>query len=129
MLARWKHRSGISIPPDVFIPQAEKSGLIIPLPRQLMARAAKDLSPLIGRLHPQSTSAWPIFVLASLRSTISGNFCFLFHRAALTWLLKSPSGGLLPSFLTWRSYSIRFVIRESGLLWMISEQDIPVWDI
>lgn len=51
VLARWKHRSGIYIPPDVFIPQAEKSGLIIPLTRQLMARVADDLVPIIGRLR------------------------------------------------------------------------------
>lgn len=51
VLARWKHRSGVFIPPDVFIPQAEKSGLIIPLTRQLMARAATDLVPVISRLY------------------------------------------------------------------------------
>lgn len=51
VLARWKHRPGIFIPPDVFIPQAEKSGLIIPLTRQLMAVTANDLGPVISRLY------------------------------------------------------------------------------
>ncbi|MHA1081266.1 EAL domain-containing protein (plasmid) [Enterobacter ludwigii] len=51
VLARWKHRSGVFIPPDVFIPQAEKSGLIIPITRQLMSRAAADLAPVISRLY------------------------------------------------------------------------------
>lgn len=51
VLARWKHRSGNNIPPDEFIPLAEKSGLIIPLTRQLMVRAAKELAPVISRLR------------------------------------------------------------------------------
>lgn len=51
VLARWKHRSGNNIPPDEFIPLAEKSGLIIPLTRQLMVRAARELSPVISRLR------------------------------------------------------------------------------
>lgn len=51
VLARWKHPSGVYIPPDVFIPQAEKSGLIIPLTRQLMTQAVKDLVPVISRLR------------------------------------------------------------------------------
>ncbi|KML24097.1 hypothetical protein VL10_09210 [Leclercia adecarboxylata] len=51
VLARWKPANGILIPPDVFIPLAEKSGLIIPLTRLLMEKVVKDLSPVIGRLH------------------------------------------------------------------------------
>jgi sensor c-di-GMP phosphodiesterase-like protein len=51
VLARWKHRTGVYIPPDVFIPQAEQSGLIIPLTRQLMTRAAAELTPIINRLR------------------------------------------------------------------------------
>ncbi|MGC6061421.1 EAL domain-containing protein [Enterobacter kobei] len=51
VLARWKHQSGMYIPPDVFIPQAEKSGLIIPLTRLLMAQAATDLAPVVKRMR------------------------------------------------------------------------------
>lgn len=51
VLARWKHQSGMFIPPDVFIPQAEKSGLIIPLTRLLMMQAANDLAPVVKRMR------------------------------------------------------------------------------
>lgn len=51
VLARWKSASGKYIPPDYFIPQAEKNGLIVPLTQQLMARAAEDLSPVIGNFR------------------------------------------------------------------------------
>ena len=50
VLARWRH-SGISVPPDEFIPLAEKSGLIIPLTRQLIEQAIADLRPIIHRVH------------------------------------------------------------------------------
>lgn len=50
VLARWKHPSGIIIPPDIFIPLAEQSGLILPLTQNLMRQVANDLSPIIGRL-------------------------------------------------------------------------------
>ncbi|GJL39867.1 TPA: EAL domain-containing protein [Enterobacter chengduensis] len=50
VLARWKHpRSGF-IPPDVFIPIAERSGLIIPLTKGLMAKVVTQLKPLLPKL-------------------------------------------------------------------------------
>ena len=52
VLARWRHPTGVFIPPDVFIPQAEKSGLIIPLTRLLMNRVADELAPVIQRMRP-----------------------------------------------------------------------------
>ncbi|WP_110915592.1 EAL domain-containing protein [Enterobacter roggenkampii] len=53
VLARWKTTAEKYIPPDYFIPQAEKSGLIVPLTQQLMARTAVDLSPVIENFcHP-----------------------------------------------------------------------------
>jgi|GEM_PF-3841017 Predicted signal transduction protein containing sensor and EAL domains len=51
VLARWKHTSGMFILPDEFIPQAEKSGLILPLTGLLMSRVAEDLAPLIHRIR------------------------------------------------------------------------------
>ncbi|QGM97953.1 putative bifunctional diguanylate cyclase/phosphodiesterase [Methylocystis parvus] len=40
-LARWRHPELGSVPPDVFIPMAEKSGLIAPLSALLLRRAAR----------------------------------------------------------------------------------------
>ncbi|EOV8484963.1 EAL domain-containing protein [Klebsiella aerogenes] len=48
VLARWLHPTGGLIPPDMFIPLAEKSGLIEPLTRNLMAKVAEELAPAIG---------------------------------------------------------------------------------
>jgi len=76
VLARWKRCSGIFIPPDVFIPQVERSELIIPLTRQLMARTATDLAPVVYTNHfiLLSTSAVLILSLDSLLLTISDIF-------------------------------------------------------
>jgi diguanylate cyclase (GGDEF)-like protein len=43
-LARWTTDSGVMLSPDVFIPVAEESGLIIPLGRWAMDEAAKTLA-------------------------------------------------------------------------------------
>jgi diguanylate cyclase (GGDEF)-like protein len=45
-LARWNHRERGPIPPDVFIPLAEQTGMIVPLGRQVLARACADLPAL-----------------------------------------------------------------------------------
>lgn len=50
VLARWKHPQAGFIPPDVFIPAAEKSGLIIPLTRYLMHQVQAELIPFLGQL-------------------------------------------------------------------------------
>jgi diguanylate cyclase (GGDEF)-like protein len=42
-LARWTHRERGAVAPDVFIPLAEQSGMIVPLGRKLLARACSDL--------------------------------------------------------------------------------------
>jgi diguanylate cyclase (GGDEF)-like protein len=42
-LARWTHRDRGAVAPDVFIPLAEQSGMIVPLGRKLLARACADL--------------------------------------------------------------------------------------
>ncbi|HIH9249535.1 TPA: EAL domain-containing protein [Enterobacter ludwigii] len=50
VLARWKHPKSGFIPPDVFIPIAERSGLIIPLTKNLMAKVVTELKPLLPKL-------------------------------------------------------------------------------
>ncbi|MCI8904998.1 MAG: EAL domain-containing protein [Enterobacter sp.] len=50
VLARWKHPKSGFIPPDVFIPIAERSGLIIPLTKGLMAKVVTQLKPLLSKL-------------------------------------------------------------------------------
>ena len=49
VLARWKHPKSGFIPPDVFIPIAERSGLIIPLTKGLMAKVVTQLKPLLPK--------------------------------------------------------------------------------
>ena len=43
-LVRWRHPERGLIEPDAFIPHAERSGLIVPLGRVALRRAAKDLA-------------------------------------------------------------------------------------
>ncbi|MCR1303002.1 MULTISPECIES: cyclic diguanylate phosphodiesterase [Enterobacter] len=50
VLARWKHPKSGFISPDVFIPIAERNGLIIPLTKGLMAKVVTQLKPLLPKL-------------------------------------------------------------------------------
>jgi len=43
-LARWKHPDGDVIPPDVFIPIAERTGLIIPIGARVLHEACQQLA-------------------------------------------------------------------------------------
>ena len=43
-LARWKHPDGDVIPPDVFIPIAERTGLIIPIGARILNEACQQLA-------------------------------------------------------------------------------------
>jgi diguanylate cyclase (GGDEF)-like protein len=45
-LARWTPRGRGPVPPDVFIPLAEQTGLIVPLGRRVLERACADLPAL-----------------------------------------------------------------------------------
>ncbi|MBB1199776.1 EAL domain-containing protein [Enterobacteriaceae bacterium 89] len=53
VLARWQHPTGGLIPPDMFIPLAEKNDLIEPLTRSLMAKVASELPPALDHFPPE----------------------------------------------------------------------------
>ncbi|WP_044611936.1 cyclic diguanylate phosphodiesterase [[Enterobacter] lignolyticus] len=50
VLARWKHPKAGFISPAVFIPTAEKTGLIIPLTKSLMRQVVAQMRPIFGKL-------------------------------------------------------------------------------
>lgn len=50
VLARWKHPKAGFISPSVFIPAAEKSGLIVPLTRYLMAQVVTHMNAIESKL-------------------------------------------------------------------------------
>lgn len=50
VLARWKHPRDGYISPDSFIPLAEKSGLIVPLTRSLMAQVVMQMNAISCKL-------------------------------------------------------------------------------
>ena len=69
-LIRWRRPNGEVVPPDVFIPVAEHSGLIVQIGRWVVRRACRDLALLqrsgIADLQVNVNMAAPEFVNASL---------------------------------------------------------------
>ena len=52
MLMRWHHPVEGMIPPNNFVPYAERSGLIVPITERLMRQVRTDLSGLLATLPP-----------------------------------------------------------------------------
>ena len=48
VLMRWRRRDGTLVPPAAFIPQAEASGLILPMTRALMEAARDEMGATLG---------------------------------------------------------------------------------
>lgn len=57
-LIRWKHPEKGMIPPDLFIPIAEESGLIVEISRQVVAKSCEALR----RIEDQKKSTAPLFI-------------------------------------------------------------------
>lgn len=91
VLARWKHPRAGYISPASFIPVAEKSGLIVPLTRSLMAQVVDNMNAIESKLpegfhvginFSASHIAKPDFVEECLRFKDS------FHRKDLNLVLE-----------------------------------------
>ena len=70
-LIRWDHPEKGMIPPDIFIPIAEESGLIVDISRQVVANSCKTL----GKIQKQELSATSLFVSVNFSAkdfTVSG---------------------------------------------------------
>ncbi|AZC38239.1 EAL domain-containing protein [Pseudomonas chlororaphis] len=50
ILMRWNHSSDGLVSPDLFIPYAEHSGLIVPMTQSIMMQVAKQLAPISQKL-------------------------------------------------------------------------------
>lgn len=83
VLARWHHpRKGV-LPPDLFIPLAERSGLLVPMTQALLDQVRRDMDVLKFRLPDKfyisvNISATPEIVEA-LSATLTG-FRHAFHN-------------------------------------------------
>lgn len=91
VLARWKHPVAGFIPPDVFIPVAEKSGLITPLTRYLMQKVQADLIKTIHHLPQDFHIAMNISAGMLTSSGLNGNCLFFlnaFNKAEITLVLE-----------------------------------------
>jgi EAL domain-containing protein (putative c-di-GMP-specific phosphodiesterase class I) len=55
LLARWRHTDGLHIPPSVFVPLAEETGLITEITEQMLVHAMRVHRHL--RCHPELASA------------------------------------------------------------------------
>ncbi len=61
-LMRWLHPSRGLIPPDIFIPIAEESGLILPLGRWILAEACRQLKTWTQQLESET----PLFISVNI---------------------------------------------------------------
>src|SRR5690606_34468473 len=70
-LLRWNHPQRGMVPPGEFIPLAEQTGLILPLGRQVLAMACRQLAQWAGA--PQ-TAGWSLAVNVSAQEFRQADF-------------------------------------------------------
>lgn len=100
VLARWKHPSGTLIPPDIFIPLAEQSGLILALTRDVMKNVARDLAPIISRLSD------PFHIGLNISTAHVGNAEFIRDCQRLIAELNHPAVNLVAEITERESFEL-----------------------
>ncbi|MEZ5258721.1 MAG: bifunctional diguanylate cyclase/phosphodiesterase [Ilumatobacteraceae bacterium] len=87
-LVRWKDRQGNFIPPDVFIPVAESSNLILELDRYVIRKATAELA------------SWPVELFGELHVAINVSGRHLLDRSVVRDVAEAMNeSGLDPSRL------------------------------
>lgn len=87
VLARWRRRSGEWVSPDIFVPIAEKHGLITQLTRFVIARAISDMAQFMAR-HPA------FFLSINVSSTDLGDPGFSPYLVGQCAAAKLPHGAV-----------------------------------
>lgn len=82
VLMRWQHPKEGLVRPDLFIPFAEHSGLIVPMTRSLMAQTAQWLAPMPANWNRVFT--WHSILPPTIAKTLS------WLRTASVFLPRSP---------------------------------------
>jgi sensor c-di-GMP phosphodiesterase-like protein len=82
VLIRWRKSDGTIVPPAMFIPLAESSGLIIELTRALMKRVLKEAGPALGK-RPHLTIGFNLTARHFASEAIIDDVRTIFKRSPL----------------------------------------------
>ena len=88
-LARWKHPDGDIITPDVFIPIAERTGLIIPIGARILNEACQQLAAWQGEYGPAADITMSVNV--SPRQLYSGDLEAIVEEAIRSAAIQPSS--------------------------------------
>ena len=120
-LARWRHPDGDMIPPDVFIPIAERTGLIIPIGARVLNEACQQLASWQRRIrrrrrhhHERQRVAAPALLGRPRRDRRGGAS----HRRHRT---QAASSSRSPRRRSWTTWTVRSAFsagsRRSACAW------------